>query len=125
MILQIILQSRLPHFGQQDEAGSVGSGTGSGRNHHFVAQIPAHHLNLVNQLLGSGMLIRIAAFVPPVLQNLALRELLLEDLVGLLKSVSKIGNADIKDSIRRKQRKDFALIPRTGRLDLLQLLTQF
>ena len=50
------------------------------------------------------MLIRIAALVPPILQHFALRQLLLEDLIGLLKRVSKIGDADVEDSIRRAAR---------------------
>src|SRR5207244_12433123 len=48
-------------------------------------------MNLVDQLLGSGMLVRLSAFVPPILQHCALRKLLLEDLVGLLQRISKIG----------------------------------
>ena len=87
------------------------------RNHHFVAQVLAYGLNLPDQLFGSRMLIRVAALVPPVLQNFALRKLLLEDLIGLLERVSKIGNADVKDGVRRQQGKDFAFVPRTGRRD--------
>ena len=102
----------------------AGGGASSGRNHYFLAQVPAYDLNLANQFLRSRMLIGVTAFVPPVLQNLALRELLLEDLVCLLKRVSKIGDADIQDCIRRQQGKDLAFIPRTGRLDFLQFCTK-
>ncbi len=70
------------------------------------------------------MLIGIAALVPPVLQNFALRKLLLEDLIGLLERVSKIGNSDVKDGIRRQQGKYFAFIPRTGRRDGLELFAK-
>ena len=81
-------------------------------------------MNLVDQLLGSGMLVRLSAFVPPILQHCALRKLLLEDLVGLLQRISKIGDADIEDCIRRQQRQDFAFIARTGGLDVLQFRTK-
>ena len=92
----------------------------SDRNHHFVAQVLAYGLNLFNQFLGSGMLIRLAALVPPILQNLTLRKLLLEDLICLFERVAKIGDADIQDRIRRQQGKDFALVPRARGLDFLE-----
>src|SRR5580704_6269484 len=124
MILQEIFQSELFHFCQQDGTVIVDAWAGSEGNHHFVAQVLADGLNLPNQLLGSRMLIRVAALVPPILQNLALRKLLLEDLVRLLERVSKIGDADVENGIRRQQGKDFAFIPRTRRLDCLQFLAK-
>ena len=48
------------------------------------------------------MLIRIAAFVPPILQDFALRQLLLKDLICLLKRVAKIRDADIQHGVRRE-----------------------
>src|SRR5580692_1947249 len=115
MILQVILEAGLFHLGKQDRSLVAGGGAGSERNHDFVAQILANGLNLSNQLFGSWMLIRMAALVPPVLQNFALRQLLLEDLICLMQGISKIGNADIEDGIRRKHGKDFAFIAWAGR----------
>ena len=103
----------------------VGGGACSSRNHHFVAQILAYDLNLVDQLLGSGVLIRVAPLVPPFLQDFALRELLLKDFVCLLKCIPKVGDADIQDSIRRQQGKDFAFITRTRSLDFRQFRAKF
>src|SRR5438046_1278867 len=103
----------------------VGSGACSSRDHHFVAQILAYDLNSVDQLLGSRVLIRVAALVPPVLQDFALRELLLEDFVCLLKCIPKVGDADIQDSICWQQGKDSALITRARSLDFRQFRAKF
>src|SRR5271165_1474410 len=70
------------------------------------------------------MLIRVAALVPPVLENFALRELLLEDLICLLERVSQIGDADVQDGIRRQQRKYFAFIARAGCGDGLEFFAK-
>jgi len=56
------------------------------------------------------VLVRAAALVPPLLQNFALRKLLLEDSIGLLQASPRLGTPIIQHSVRRQQRKDFARI---------------
>ena len=63
------------------------------------------------------MLVRVAALVPPILQDFALRKLLLENLIGLLERVSEIGDADVENSVRREQGKNLTFITRAGRRD--------
>src|SRR6266481_8653225 len=99
---------------------TVGERVCASGDYYFITQVLAHRMDLVDQLLRRGVLVRAAALVPPLLQNFALRKLLLEDSIGLLQGVPKIGYADIQHSVRRQQRKDFARIPRTRCLDSLQ-----
>src|SRR5690349_20962970 len=121
MILQEVLQALLAHFCQEQRAALAERRAASDGDHHLVAQVLADGLDLANQLLGSRMQIRVATSVPPILENFALGELLLKDLIGLLQGIAEIGDADVVNGIRGKQGKDLALIARTWSRDFIQL----
>src|SRR5581483_4453337 len=62
--------------------------------------------------------------IPPFTQNLALRQLLLEELIGLCQCLSVIGNAGIDNAVFRNYSKQPAVVAEIGQLDALDVLLE-
>src|SRR5580698_152017 len=115
LALQLLFQAATLNIGNDGDCGAIRA-VDTGKD-DFIPKVLADVVDLVNEFVKVLLVVSLAVR-PPLLQPGALIELVLKDRIGLVEELAEVGNADIKQSVRRHARQKIAAAARLREREL-------